>query len=453
LRQRERAVSSPRDLAHAVCLELKRRKRPCPALPIVSAMLATTYFASLATEEGKPIIFDIVYLDPTDPDPNPPTRKPADRWSYAPLQKPIPLSVPNLSKLARATDPRSSSLVVHPDRRGTLTIWGLIDQGPGYHDFLNYDSESGPERPGLFQVSIANPGRIVANIGYAKIAELRLNALITKSSDVLRNGPVRKKLQPGLTQYVNSVRQDVGSVAFKERPDWAATLEDDWIATLCRLLLRTRAYRHGGAFLITADATEAGLDVKYRLNYSRLHTALRRRGALLITRTFAEDQISDMLDDDLSHIPASVFLDKEVAGFQLEETNHEIDGAVWFASLLSRVDGLVLMDPNLHIRGFGVEITDERPIPSVYRASTPLALPGRLRKLDYKEFGTRHRSMMRYVSAVQPSVGFVVSQDGDVRAITRHGKRVIIWEDIRLRLDDFVKREKPVTPLRSRRGA
>ena len=57
--------------------------------------------------------------------------------------------------------------------------------------------------------------------------------------------------------------------------------------------------------------------------------------------------------------------------------------------------------------------------------------------------------MMRYVAAVQPSVGFVVSQDGDVRAITKLEDKVVIWEDIRLQIDDFVNREKipPKKPI------
>jgi hypothetical protein len=30
------------------------------------------------------------------------------------------------------------------------------------------------------------------------------------------------------------------------------------------------------------------------------------------------------------------------------------------------------------------------------------------------------------------SVGFVVSQDGDVRAVTRHDGKIVVWESIRL---------------------
>jgi len=170
--------------------------------------------------------------------------------------------------------------------------------------------------------------------------------------------------------------------------------------------------------------------------------------------TYFEDHINtDFFDKGRDFVSTDQYLDKEVAENQLEDTNHEIDGAVWFVSLLSRVDGLVLMDPNLCIRGFGVEITYDKDLDAVYCASTPNAPPSRLRKLDYKYFGTRHRSMMRYIAAVQPSVGFVLSQDGDVRAITRLDDKVVIWEDIRLQIDDFVKREKMSRTISIDRGA
>lgn len=41
--------------------------------------------------------------------------------------------------------------------------------------------------------------------------------------------------------------------------------------------------------------------------------------------------------------------------------------------------------------------------------------------------------MMRYCSSHPGALGFVVSQDGFVRAITRVGSKVVMWENIRVR--------------------
>jgi hypothetical protein len=98
---------------------------------------------------------------------------------------------------------------------------------------------------------------------------------------------------------------------------------------------------------------------------------------------------------------------------------------------------LVLLTPHLEVSGFGVEITTE-PRPSrVAQATDAAATHSACRDLDYHHFGTRHRSMMRYCASCPGSVGFVISQDGDVRAMTLVGNALMVWENIVLRLDNI----------------
>jgi hypothetical protein len=44
---------------------------------------------------------------------------------------------------------------------------------------------------------------------------------------------------------------------------------------------------------------------------------------------------------------------------------------------------------------------------------------------------------MRYCLSEPESVGFVISQDGDVRVIRNVGGRVVMWENIRLGMDEY----------------
>ena len=155
------------------------------AQPTLDQLFELMYYVSLRTEESQPITFHIVYLDPKNPDPHPPRRIVQDRWNYVRFDKPIPATIINVVKLAKASDARTSSFVIYPDG-DHLSIWGLIDQGNRYYDFVNYDSETGPERPGIFQAGIVGTGHLVAYIAYEKIAELRVNVLVTKALDVLR---------------------------------------------------------------------------------------------------------------------------------------------------------------------------------------------------------------------------------------------------------------------------
>lgn len=431
----------PKDLAAAVHDQLTRKKIVPPDIEVLIELFESMYFASLKTEESQPIVFHIVYLDPNKPDPDPPQIIVGDRWNYVPLNESIPATIPNLIKIAKASDPRTSSLAIYPKDDGKLFIWGLIDQGNRYHDFVNYDSESGPERPGIFQASIAGIGHLITYMGLWKIAELKANSLTKNALDVFSGGPVRETLNTGIISYIEEVKQEITDVIYNQRDHWDQSLSRYWISSLCRLLLRIQNYRHGGAILITPDDSFDGLDIKYRIDYERLKRALKTRAIATINETFASDEIhANYLPTEEDHeyypdtneIPINLYLDEVVNKYHKSESRSELDGTIWFISLLSRVDGLILMTPNLEVKGFGVEIKYSEPPPTVYYAENRGGTEKGLVEANYNHYGTRHRSMMRYCNQVPNSIGFVISQDGDVRIISKISGKLIIWDNIKL---------------------
>jgi hypothetical protein len=50
--------------------------------------------------------------------------------------------------------------------------------------------------------------------------------------------------------------------------------------------------------------------------------------------------------------------------------------------------------------------------------------------------------MMRYCYAVPGSVGFVISQDGEIRAMTRVGDDLVFWDSIRPQFDQFIGQKR-----------
>src|SRR5438067_10131843 len=100
----------PKDLADTVRSYLRAQRRQTPALEWLVQLFETLFFASLQTEEGEPITCHCIFLDPERPDPYPPKRIVLDYWHCVNFSETIPLAVPTLSKLAKATDPRTSSL-------------------------------------------------------------------------------------------------------------------------------------------------------------------------------------------------------------------------------------------------------------------------------------------------------------------------------------------------------
>jgi hypothetical protein len=436
---------SPATLAIDIFKELRHRKKRSPNYKVLRRLCEICFYASIRTEESEHVAFHVVYLNPRRPDPDPPQIIRNDRWTFIPLATPLPFTVSNLTKLAKASDPRSSSLVVYHTNNKELFLFGLVDQGNSYSDYVSLEKRSGFARPGIFHITAVGIGHLIAGFEMVKISELRSSVIVREALDVLHRGPVRKLLNRGISKLEEAIKSHIKKIfrANKANLDYLPEISDVWISALCRILLRIQSFRHGGALLFIPNKSFDNLRIRYSLKYDRLPLALFKNATLSYSQNLAEDTIhGEFIQERSGDIPADLYLDQVIAEGDLNDNWDEIAGTIWFISLLSRVDGLVLLDFNLRVHGFGVEILVNEEPKHVYSARSTTANPNQLRRLDYHHFGTRHRSMFRYCSAVPGSLGFVVSQDGDVRAITRVGNRVIVWENMKLQLPDFVKQSR-----------
>lgn len=421
--------SFPADLAKHVHLQLTAREKKAPTLSVLTRLFETLYFASLKREENQPIACRIAFMSRRRPDPYPPERILPDRWRHFPLGEELPFNVRNLVKLSTAVDPWGSTLAVDADSEGKLHIWGLIDQSVRYSTYIVKEASSGPELPGMFQAVIHGTGEIAVYKTYVLLGGLRQDTLVKRQLRVFQSGPIHSKLMKSIRAFQRRIRKTVGSSVYNERDHWDVSLEDMWMSALCRILISIQRYRHGGAVLISDSSV--GLNAKYLLDYGRLADALSRQSLLTIGKTFYSDRIyEDYLDEEAEFMPVGLYLDDDVTGTDLIDTNNEVTGCVRFLASLSRVDGLIWLDHSLRLKGFGVEITVREEPSRVFRAEDSQG--SRLKRLDPNHFGTRHRSMFRFCAAEPSSIGFVISQDGDVRGITKVEKRVILWDNVRI---------------------
>lgn len=419
----------PKDLASHVHSQLIARKEHPPSAKVLTKLFDTLYFASLKREETQPISCRVAFIDRKQPDPDPPERITADRWRFFDLSHDLPLTVRNLVKLSTAVDPWGSTLAVDVDSKGELRIWGLIDQSVHYSAYVVKESSSGPGMPGMFQAVIQGTGEIGVYTTYVLLGSLKQDALVKRQQRVFQSGPVHSKLLQSIQKFQRRVRKKVGEALFDQRGHWNETLEENWISALCRILIGIHKYQHGGAVLISDNS--AGLNPKYSLAYDRLTDALLRASVLSIEHTNHSDLIhSDYLDEEAHEIPAGLYLQESVSGTELNDTRDELTGCVRFLASLSRVDGLIWLDFQLRLKAFGVEITVRDDPSSVVMAKNSQATKTRTLRLN--QYGTRHRSMLRYCAANPRSIGFVVSQDGDIRAITYAGGRVVLWDNVRV---------------------
>jgi hypothetical protein len=181
-------------------------------------------------------------------------------------------------------------------------------------------------------------------------------------------------------------------------------------------LLRLQGFRHGGAILIRKPQ-EDHLKIRYPMNYNRLTKTLEQSCLQQV------QQLSQTVDP--THANDT---------FNLLACDEVMDSAIWFVAVLSRVDGLVIIDQELAVEGFGAIIRCQTipPRNSVFRSYAADVREDALELLEYDHLGTRHQSMMRYCFEHPQTVGFVVSEDGDARAMSLVDSRLIVWENIKL---------------------
>jgi hypothetical protein len=427
--------ASPADLAAAVFQHLSQGASKVPSEPQLRDIFEILFYASLQVEEGQSITCNLAYLDPKDPALLEPLPAPHNRWDFTAFTNPFPFAEAELIKLAKATDPRSSSIAVFPGGDGALCIWGLVDQGNSFFGFIHHEQQRPIDPPGLFQASIEGIGRIAAYADLSKIAELTGSLLLPQQVPVFEEGPIHEWL-------VARIEEEPLHLVFtrlEERYGRGALsgphlLVQYWLSVLCRLILRVRSYRHGGTLLLARAWGEPDLKVKYDLHYLRLSNAIPKfmfQSAVHAVERQRMNEWERRSEDGEGYYPKGPTLEALASWDQLAETEREIDDCVWFISTLSRVDGLVLMDPYLGVHGFGAEIKVEQD-PLLYLAGDARGSTDRLQEIDAKRYGMRHRSVIRWVWGAPQSIGFVVSQDGHVRAIRRVDDAVILWDNIKL---------------------
>lgn len=424
----DRTAQYPGHLAKLVAARLRSQHGNAPPEAVLTRLLETLYFASLKTDEGRQILCTVNYVDPEQRSAAGGTRKPADNWSFVPFERPLPFDARTLSKLARAADPAVSSLAVYRDKKNKLFIWGLVDQEPRHSEFITLSASATPERPGLFQCTITGIGNISVYQNDELIGSLEQNTLVEEYHDVLWSGPVHDLLVNYLRGYLV---ETAGRTPQHISPQ---ALENEllmrWINGICRILMNIQHYRHGGGLLITPQTTLDGLNVKYKIRYDRLLKALRGMVESNLSRVAPPEGAPDGAILSLDGKPSP----ERLLDTELIDRTKEVLGAVRFIASLSCVDGFVLLDRRMVVHGFGVEVRTDNLLSDILVARDSHANPKLLRQAELTQYGTRHRAMMRYCFDKPGSLGLVVSQDGDIRAMTRIADSLVLWENIDVQL-------------------
>ncbi len=210
---------------------------------------------------------------------------------------------------------------------------------------------------------------------------------------------------------------------------WNYELKRTWIRTVSRIVLQIQRQRHGGALLLCNEWSAGSLRLKHKLSYPRLADGLKDQLFYRVLQAKSQEAFLSSLKSKGASIPKKVPLDLLISEKEFEDVEQMMSGAVRFVSSLAGIDGLVLLGTDLSVAGFGGIISIEDPISEVQLCPTPQGF-GAITGIE--RFGTRHGSMIRFCNQHPGAIGVVVSQDGDVRVITKLSDECLLFDNVRL---------------------
>ena len=394
-----------------------------PPKAVFNEIIDVCYHASMLTEEGRPTVFRIVFLDsqsrvsPRDDDELPPVTR------YL-LKEPVPFTQGELRRLAPVADPRRVLIAVEQSG-GRLQIYGLVDIGMALWEMGRHERVMGHSSPDALIVLSTRPGELSISRGDRPVLRLRDGEIVSAAQRVLLEGPVAEFFYAASNVFIRNACHLSGIDQDPNEDDGLSFAHQSFIESV---LLYTAELQHGGTLLfVPEDVTHEDSRLLNRLALKYVLPSTRPQNALVsaMASRLKHNALAEKLQNRRSVKAEELELLDVLAWDQRNYEDVVRDAARFIASLTS-VDGAVVLTDTLRIIGFGAEVTASfSGGDKVQIANTTEAIE--TKEVRFSEYGTRHRSAFRFVACMEPSVGFIMSQDGGVKAVRQVGSKLVMW--------------------------
>lgn len=362
------------------------REGEIPPLPddiTLQAILEVVYHASFTADEQRATRFSIALCGPEE------------TWQPIQFGQSREFSAQELMRLAPAGD--IESLAIGVDARGPdkPRIWGLASSPRANHPMI----------------SAYAPGSIEVRRNSRAIIALRLGTITTAPTTIT-------------DEFVADIFADAFH-ALWEGVDWPlgnAVPIHAWCSLpFVDLLQKVAQHGHGGSIfvlperLVDAPTWRKHVRIKYTTDDAGVWPALRE----IVLRTKPED--TEMNHTFLRTIIRKIgFRDNPANSTTNQADSQSVSQSVERFARLTRVDGAILLTDRFRLLGFGVEAVGDADVESVRIAG------GGSEPID--NYGTRHRSAVRFCHHCPEAVAFVCSQDGGVKCLRSEGGGVTLWK-------------------------
>ena len=378
----EERLGSTRDFAALLAAHLDTFREPGLPLPNaaqLAALVEATFFASMHEEEARRVDFGIAW----QPDAH-------ECSAVVAIATPLRMTPKNLAKLAPATWGEATSLAVRPDGPGPedIVAWALLERSASTRQPLT--------------IRALDVG--VLRVDYAGIPR----ALYARSETVwLGGGDEFKSPAWWLTQTF---------------ADWKAHADPKFgidlrAAVLTGMVLQVLTHGHGGMILVMP--AQAGEPRGVRIHYDVTDGAdvlVKRYGQLV--RDVPDGDRLARLKGARPRSPDGRTTVRDGDQLALAETIERV-------ARLTAVDNALLLDTDLNIRGFGVQVVEGETPQLQFRHTNPYTRDVHVDDLSTFK-GTRHPAGVIYcMRQPREAAAIIVSQDGHITLAIKDAEHAV----------------------------
>jgi hypothetical protein len=375
----EERLGSPTEFAAQLARHLApfaEAARPLPGDEELARLIDVVFFASLHEEEARSLQFNVAW-QPTS----------ADCSAAVTIAPPVVAGPKSLVKLAPATQQDATSIAVRLEG-GAMVAWAILQRS------------SAAEAP--LTIRVLAPG--VLRVDYAGMPR----ALYARGEILLLGGP-------------HEVKSPARLLTSTFRP-WSADADpavgiDLRAAVVTRIATRALEHGHGGMILLVPADVAAPRGV-------RVHYAVGE-GAGVLARRYA-DVIRDVaIADRLERLRGSRARAVDGRVYVRDEAQLAFAEAIDLVARLTAIDNAVLLDTDLNLRGFGVQVLEADSPQRSFEHASPYTDDVHVDDLSTFK-GTRHPAGVIFcIRQEHEAAAIIASQDGRLSLATRDQRGVI----------------------------
>jgi hypothetical protein len=375
----EERLGSPAEFATQLTRHLARFRDaalPVPDDTELAALVDAMFFASLHEEEARRVDFSVAW----QPDAH-------DCAAVVALATPVLVTPKNLAKLAPATLGESSSIALRR-AAGEIVAWALLERNAAMQQPLT--------------IRALDAG--VLRVDYAGVPR----ALYTRG-EILLLGGERDVQAPArwLSQTFPAWRENAGALGVDLRA-----------AVITRIAVQVLAHGHGGMILLMpAELAEPhGVRVHYAVN----------DGADLLVKRYERVVMNVPADDRLARLKGSRPRMQDGRVSVRDEDQIAFSETIELVARLTAVDNALLLDTDLRLRGFGVQVVEGEAPQSSFRHLNPYSGEEHLDDLSTFK-GTRHPAGVIYcMRQPREAAAIIASQDGHLTLVIKERGEVSV---------------------------